>query len=82
MSFWANVFLGKHLLGKRLMGQGPSGQMSFWANVFWADVMEPCRTVVESSVYEASVQIKNRLQGMLFSHCVYIWLFLVNVQIS
>jgi hypothetical protein len=40
MSFWANVFLGKHLLGKCF-----SGQMSFWANVFWANVhLGKCRS--------------------------------------
>jgi hypothetical protein len=35
---------------------------------------------VKSSVFEANMQIMNELQGILFSHCMYIWLFLVNVQ--
>jgi hypothetical protein len=39
------------------------------------------RTELESSVFEANVQIRNGLQEILFSHCMYIWLFLVNVQI-
>jgi hypothetical protein len=30
---------------------------------------------VESAFYDDSVQIRNGLQGILFAHCVYIWLF-------